>query len=417
MQKVPDEKLHALALLPGARELFETLAETSDTYLVGGAVRDLLLGFVQLDFDIAVDGDQEELAKLLVKKLGGDYKLHSRFGTATVRTDSGLVVDVARTRNETYSQPGALPEVGPAGIEEDLKRRDFSVNAMAMSTSRATFGDLTYADDASADLAAHVLRVMHEDSFIDDPTRLLRLVRYGARLGFTAEPHTEDLARAAASGGALATVSGKRIADELLDLLGERSAVVAIDALAALELDRAIHPKFVADEYLASRVLMRNDEGLRQDLLLLATCCFQMSSAELAEFVDRLALPNADRAIVIDVVTNAEAVARAVSESDKPSAIASTMRGHCAELAAVAGALPGTAPAVRESFWQWLDMRTREHLLIDGGDLRRAGISEGPALGRALASALHGALDGELQDRESQLQHAIAVAQEDRHPQ
>ena len=157
-----------------------------------------------------VDGDAAALARRL-----GPARIHDRFGTSTVRLD-GFTYDIARTRTETYPHPGALPEVAPGGSEARTSlRRDFTVNAIAMALGGAAPGELTPAPSALEDLDARLLRVFHDRSFIDDPTRLLRLARYASRLGFAVEQHTLELALAAVRSGALWTVSGPRIGAEL----------------------------------------------------------------------------------------------------------------------------------------------------------------------------------------------------------
>jgi tRNA nucleotidyltransferase (CCA-adding enzyme) len=302
-------------MLPGARALLDAVADRPGTYLVGGAVRDLMLGFAQFDYDVMVEGDAGELADLLAERIGGSVKRHERFGTANFRSaDGSLAIDIASARTETYSEPGALPDVQSSDLEHDLVRRDFTVNAMALAIWRERFGELFEFPDASADLMARLLRVTHDRSFLDDPTRLLRLLRYGARLGFTAEPHTEELARQAVEAGAASTVSGGRIRDELMDLLGERAAVVSIESMYALGLDRAIHEKFDADEYVVARALNENTDGLRQDLLLLALCSRAMDEETLDGWLAHLNLPRADAKVVREAIQRGPGLLAAVAE-------------------------------------------------------------------------------------------------------
>jgi tRNA nucleotidyltransferase (CCA-adding enzyme) len=206
--------------LPGADRLLPALDGLAPAWLVGGAVRDLLLGAGSVDLDVAIEGDARSVARELASRLDGEAREHERFGTATVRA-GGLTVDLASTRRETYPQPGALPEVAEASLDEDLARRDFTVNAIAASLAADRVGELRDPHGGRADLDAGVIRVLHPRSFADDPTRLLRAVRYESRLGFRMDPETERLAREAIAAGALSTVSGARIRDELLDLLGE----------------------------------------------------------------------------------------------------------------------------------------------------------------------------------------------------
>src|SRR5437763_10234033 len=192
--------------------LLPALDGLEPAFLVGGAVRDLLLGRGTVDLDVAIEGDARAVARELAGRLGGEAKEHDRFGTATVRAGD-LTVDLATTRRETYAEPGALPEVEPARLGEDLARRDFTINAMAASLGAAALGELVDPHGGREDLEAGVIRVLHPGSFTDDPTRLLRAVRYEARFGFRMDPETERFARAAIAAGTPSTVSGARIRD------------------------------------------------------------------------------------------------------------------------------------------------------------------------------------------------------------
>src|SRR3954451_10125062 len=186
--------------------------------VVGGAVRDVLLGLTPHELDFVVEGDAVAVARRAAERLGGRVTVHERFGTATVEA-SDATFDLAGSRRERYERPGALPDVElGASLPEDLARRDFTVNAIALHLAD---GELIYHDGACEDLEAGVLRVLHDGSFRDDPTRLLRLARYAARLAFSAEPRTDQLAAEAVAGGALDTVTGARLGAELGLLLGE----------------------------------------------------------------------------------------------------------------------------------------------------------------------------------------------------
>ena len=197
--------LELMARAPGAQAVLDALAGEPGVHVVGGAVRDALLGRVPRELDVVVEGDAVAVARRAAGRLGGELVVHDRFGTAVVRSRAATF-DVVTARTETYAEPGALPDVRPgATIEEDLARRDFTVNAIAL---RVADGELIERRGASADLGAGVLRVLHERSFEDDPTRLLRMARYAARLGFEPDPDTDALAAAAT----VETVSGGRLA-------------------------------------------------------------------------------------------------------------------------------------------------------------------------------------------------------------
>ncbi len=191
-------------------------------YLVGGSVRDSLLGGHPLDLDIAVDGPVARIAS----DLDPDATLHERFDTAAV-SFRGRRLDLARTRSEKYRRPGALPEVEPADIESDLSRRDFTINAMAVDL--ADPGTLIDPHGGAEDLGRGVIRVLHARSFVDDPTRALRAARYAARLGFDIDHRTADLLREVD----LTTVSPERLRSELALISDEPGALEALRLVSA----------------------------------------------------------------------------------------------------------------------------------------------------------------------------------------
>ena len=232
--------------LPGLAALLPALDGLPPAYLVGGAVRDMLRGADSVDIDIAVEGDAPAVARALAERLGGEAKEHERFGTATLRA-GGVTADLATTRRERYERPGALPDVEPAPLADDLGRRDFTINAMAVGLSGDDLGELHDPHGGREDLDAGTVRILHVRSFVDDPTRLLRALRYEARLGMRMDADTERRAREAAAGDALTTVSGPRIRDELMDLLHEVEAPSALERMRELGIDTGLHPALVAD--------------------------------------------------------------------------------------------------------------------------------------------------------------------------
>ena len=216
-------------------------------YLVGGTVRDILLGEESFDVDIAVEGDAIALARDLAAALGGRVTPHAKFGTAVVQYGDGERIDVVTTRTEFYDSPGALPTVERAGLREDLFRRDFTLNAMAVSLKPADFGRLVDPFGGREDLEARVLRVLHNLSFIDDPTRIFRAIRYEARYGLRLEEHSARLARGTIEMGLVGDLSSARLRDELVALLEDPGATGGILRLGELGVDRAIHPHLRAD--------------------------------------------------------------------------------------------------------------------------------------------------------------------------
>ena len=199
---------------------------------VGGLVRDLLRGRLAAeprDLDLAVEGDGRLLARRLGRALGGRVREHESFLTATVTLPDGRRVDLATARRERYRRPGALPLVEPATLDEDLARRDFSVNALAVRVDESAWGQVLDPTGGLADLARGRIRILHPLSFVEDPTRIFRAGRFAERLGFRLEPATRRLLRAAAGLEVYAALSGDRLMAELEAILGESrpSAVLA----------------------------------------------------------------------------------------------------------------------------------------------------------------------------------------------
>jgi tRNA nucleotidyltransferase (CCA-adding enzyme) len=364
-----------LRALPCGRALLD--AAGPGTHLVGGAVRDLLRGVQPRELDVAVEGD----TGALLQALGGTPVHHDRFGTADLVVGE-CHYDVAMTRAETYPGPGALPEVRAAGLAEDLLRRDFTVNALALGLAD---GELRSAPHALEDLREGVLRVLHDGSFRDDPTRLWRLARYRARLGFRIEEHTARLAAEAVRAGALATVSGTRIGNELRLALAEEDPVAALQSAAQL----GLAPWLDVDRDRVQRTLELLDGEGDRALAVLATVARDVTGLGFTAAQAR-------------TVTQAAAL-HALDLSGAPSSMtARAFEGVPAEAVAAAGS-PEAA--------RWLRTDRHRRLRITGDDLLAAGIPAGPEIGRRLQAARDALLDGRVgDDRAAQLRLALASA-------
>ena len=374
----------SLSQARGGPQLLEAAAGRPGIWLVGGAVRDLLLGIEPRELDVLVEDDLEALAQQL-----GEPTFHDRFGTATVRGD-GFVIDLAAPRTESYAAPGALPEVGPATVQEDLRRRDFTVNAIAVSLAD---GEVACDPRAFDDLGAGVLRVLHEGSFADDPTRVWRMARYAGRLGFTPDARTAELAAQATPGEA----SGERVGNELRLVLCEDDPCAALEALARYS-PQVLPPEFIhRPDGLEDATALLPEEG-RRDLLVLAACTAGMDVGALARWLDELAFTAADRDLVLACsrwVTGAP-----LRTAEGPVAVARAARGAPLEAIALAGGANASL---------WLEELRHVELEIDGDDLLAAGLEPGPQLGEALQRALDAKLAGLCEGREAELAAALAA--------
>ena len=224
-----------------------------EVFLVGGLVRDLLLGRSrEQDIDLVVEGSARELAEALAKRFGEAHVLpHERFQTASLVFASGQRIDLATARTEVYTRPAALPVVKGSTLKQDLARRDFSINAMAVRLTGPRFAELVDYFGARKDLADGRIRVLHNHSFIDDPTRILRAIRFEGRLGFKLEALTEHLLRQAVGDGALEMVSAERLRDELLLILSEKDPLPAVERLQKLGILKRLHPSLTFDSRVA----------------------------------------------------------------------------------------------------------------------------------------------------------------------
>lgn len=229
------------SLLQQARELAE--GRHVRVYVVGGFVRDLLLDIPNLDLDMVVEGDGIRFAKALAQRYGARVTTHNRFGTATITLADGQTLDVATARTESYEAPGALPTVRRSSIKEDLRRRDFTINTLAIRLNADHPGELVDLYGGLRDLQNKTIRVLHGLSFIDDPTRVFRAIRLEQRLGFQLDKDTTVLLTEAVKMGLLHRLSPSRLSAELHHVLSEREPVKTLAGLGGYNVLQFIHPR------------------------------------------------------------------------------------------------------------------------------------------------------------------------------
>ena len=273
-----------------------------DVYAVGGFVRDLLLNQENLDVDIVVDGDGIALASEYVREHDCRIRTHEKFGTAVIIFPDGFKVDVASTRLEYYVEPGALPTVEQASIKIDLYRRDFTVNTLAIALNPPHFGELLDFFGAQRDLREKAIRVLHNLSFVEDPTRVFRAIRFEQRLGFTMGIHTEHLLSSAVGMGFLEKVGGGRIFNELVILLKEAAPLPALSRLAELDCVKFIHPQLQLSKRVCDLIreapkainwfeLLYTDESFERWLVYLLCLTAELDLTAINELAARLCIP------------------------------------------------------------------------------------------------------------------------------
>jgi tRNA nucleotidyltransferase (CCA-adding enzyme) len=407
----------------GLDDLFRHVQAVSSTvrgcYLVGGAVRDLLLGEPGFDVDLAVEGDGIVFATELATRLKGHVRPHEKFGTAVVVADGRrgrLKVDVASTRAESYEYPGALPKVEHASIRSDLARRDFTINAMAVSLKPETFGDLFDFFGGREDLLAGRIVVLHNLSFIEDPTRILRAIRYESRYGLRMDEHTLNLARACSAMDLVGDLSSARLRDELVSLLDEEKVDFALRRAEALGVWPAVHGRLRVDE--RTRALVRRGDELRRRHALgrevpswrlrLVWLLRDLDPEEIEAWAARMRVRGDDASVLTRALVVGrrllDRVARGPAEADLYDLAASE------PLEAVLAAMTLDESGIAaDRLAHFLDVTRHVRLDIGGDDLLALGFSTGPRMGEVLRSVLHLKLNGVVDGRAEELEAAARM--------
>jgi len=410
------DSLRASARLESVLEAVASLGGGADAaYLVGGTVRDLLLGEESFDVDIAVEGDAIAFAYALAEALGGRATPHRRFGTAVISHGDGEHVDVVTTRTEFYDAPGALPTVERAGLREDLFRRDFTINAMAAALAPHDFGRLVDPHGGRADLVAGIVRVLHNLSFIEDPTRIFRGVRYEARFGFRFDEHSAALLRSCIDLGLVGDLASSRLRDELVTLLEDAAAPTGIRRLGELGADRAIHARLRGDDEAVAlferAVTLRDELGVEVPTwrIGLAALARDLTADEAYDWLDRLKVRRRDGELVVGAIVVApRIVERLRAESVEPADVVALADRFAPDAPLLALALDDRRE-LRDYFAGLRDVR----LEIGGADLIALGLPESPRIGDVLDEIRRRKLNGELAGRDAELAAARELVEAD----
>ena len=375
-------------------------------YLVGGPVRDVLTGRPIKDLDFVVEGDATELARWLAAQLGGEIRSHPRFGTSTVTLGSSRV-DVVTARRETYPQPAALPDVTRGTIQDDLARRDFSINSLALPLREET-PEVMDPHGGTEDIRHGLVRTLHPQSFVDDPTRIFRAVRYEQRLGFRIEDGTLSELGAAVAQGLLSALTGDRLRHELERFLEEDRPELGLMRCAELGILEAIHPE-IGGGHAVDR--LRAIAGERQGspaqlaslpLTFIAAMVYPLSLEQCEAAIQRLNAPNLWMRVIRDIIGLKYRVQELAAETLNPSQLTQIAAGYSQE-SLLALARLGGSPLIAARLEEYLDRLQYMTPVLNGEDLLAMGVPQGPLVGRALRhlkeTKLNGQAETEAQER------------------
>lgn len=402
--------------------------EGRNAFLVGGFVRDLLVAEKNYDLDIVVDKDAIAFATQLANILDGALVPHAKFGTATVvkpwpqwlgepfRSDDKFKIDVATARREEYAEPGSLPKVSFSDIKNDLYRRDFTINAMALCINKERFGDFVDFFGGLEDLEKGLIRVLHDKSFLDDPTRIFRAVRFEKRFGFKVEHHTEYLIKHALRREMFGRTENQRIRDELIRMLSEPTALESILRMKELNELRFIHPNLKLSRSFRSRfrnIGMELDwyrssvPGKRKLDLWLINFMILISELSLPETKDvlkRFVFNKSSTTRVERCKAFSVAAIEKLSENRelKPSRIWEILIKFSHE-SLLYMLSEGINEQAEERIRSFLKKYSTVKLCVSGADIKNMGVVPGPVYRKTLSDVLRAKLDGMVSGRKEEL--------------
>jgi tRNA nucleotidyltransferase (CCA-adding enzyme) len=402
------------------------LADRMDlaVYVFGGCVRDLLLGIENLDLDLVVEGDGIAFAKKLAEMKQARVRAHPRFGTAVVVLPDGFKLDVATARTEYYEYPTALPTVEQSSIKKDLYRRDFTINALAVQLNAKRFGEVLDFYGGQRDLHDKVVRVLHGLSFVEDPTRVFRALRFAIRFGFRLSRDTEALIEGAVKMNLFHRLSGHRLLEELKLLLGERGPTEAVRRMADLGLLRFIHPKLAWSQRLQGLLnavgealdwyrLLYLDRPIDVWLVYMMVLLEVLPERAVADVLKRFPFTQAEAAKLEAARLGGHAVIRQLGKRPPPKP-AETYRllSGLADETLLGLMAKSKGEAVKRQISAFLTTYQQVKPSVTGADLKAMGLKPGPQFKKILDRVREARLNGEVHtdSDERALVHRIVKA-------
>jgi tRNA nucleotidyltransferase (CCA-adding enzyme) len=405
-------------------DLLKKIGETArrnnfSAYVVGGFVRDLLLGVENLDVDIVVEGNGIEFAQALAAELGGAVKTHEQFVTAVVTLPDGFKIDIATARTEFYEFPAALPKVASSSIKEDMYRRDFTINAMAVKLNPDGFGELIDYFGGWQDLKNKKIKVLYNLSFVEDPTRIFRAIRFEQRYHFTMDKDTEKFIQGAIAGAVFDKLTDERVREELILIFSEDDPWRATQRLAQFDLLRFIHPRIkLSGEMEAMFSEMQDnlfvftlplaDRVVHKWLVYFLILIDELKLKDIEGLIERFRFTREESLILLRAKTPEQALAERISAEEKlaPSVMYDYFVSTPVEV------LLYQMARARSSFFKkrtadFLNRLSKVKLSLTGDDLKALGYAPGPQFRDILKALLKARLDGTVKSKEEEIQFVV----------
>ncbi len=394
-----------------------------NVYIVGGFVRDILLAVKNLDIDLVVEGNGVIFAKELAEFLGAKVIVHEKFGTAALIFEENFKIDIATSRVEYYEYPAALPQIESSSLQHDLYRRDFTINAMAIALNKHNYGRLVDYFCSREDLEKGVIRVLHNLSFVEDPTRLLRAIRFEQRYNFTIEPQTLELAKSAIRENWLSKLSFERVREEIKHIFNESYPINAINRMRELGLWRLLLPEINVDSEI-TRIIDRLpgiNESLQYKSMLgvsfqpwlvyLITMLHKLEREQAHSITQRLKPTKKDMHVISNTLNQIPNIEEVLTSEEylKQSVIVKTLESLPFEAIAFLLAKSQTLRVI-ERINLYLQLKGSIKPSLDGDDLLRLGIKPGPIYAHILEAIREAKLDGILNTKDEELEFARQFA-------
>mgnify|MGYP001571700859 FL=1 len=420
LRSVLSEKLpvHIDEMLRGLGSVADEMDVSA--YVVGGFVRDLLMGQTNLDLDIVIEGDGIAFANTFAKRHSARIKSHHRFGTAVIVFQDGFKVDVATARMEYYEYPTALPTVERASIKKDLYRRDFTINTLAIKLNKRNYGNLTDFFGGQRDIKEKTIKVLHNLSFIEDPTRVFRAIRFEQRFNFSIGKYTQNLIKSAVKMELFHRLSGHRLFDELVLIFSEHDPIKAVRKMNEFDLLKFIHPRIRLTPYIEALFPNINDVIAWYKLLYLDTPVInwqiyfmglldELGKEYIVEVCRRLTIPGQFEEKIIYGRDEIKRISIKLyrQKNIRPSEIYHLLKPVSIELLLLMMA-KAKEDRVKKAISLYLTNLQGIKTSTTGSDLKRIGLAPGPLFKEIMDKILDARLDGEVRSREEELSLAKA---------